>query len=312
VFMQRPYLTLFICDSRLSVLADCSMQAGYEDLNATNFRDAHEQNAVDGAAGFGDTSGNREGGSFERNQRQGMRCPPSSSSGSTTVVGSAEDVARPLAPENQHPNHLSNDRWNDPRLRMSGNSMRNMQPIQQQQQMQEMEFQAAIAQQHKSAMQHAQMPMVSPTNLQSEDASPRMSPDRLSLSKQHHHPNQPPPNFIQTPPIHAMQPHFSNMEGSFHIPASHQSSTSPSPSSSSSIPASPYRQSGLKQERGYPPEDQDLIELLHVSPTTLIRQPHAHTLTTHTHTHTVRLLVMVRGGVTRVLESSAPRGLTGR
>jgi hypothetical protein len=218
-------------------------------------------------------------------QAQVIRCPPAASTGAAlSAVGDLHGDRRlsSLAPENQHPNHVSSNNFsNDPRFRSGGGStinaiqnMQNMQAmIQQQQQQQQQHAAMAQGQDFNMSRQRQQMPIGSPP--MHSDNSPQMSPDwnvqpstlqqqqmiqQQVMQQQQHFP----PQFIQTPPHNAMQPqaHLSNTDGQFHIPTSYQSSAS-TPSSTSSHAtfhsSSPYHtQSSFKHDHD------DAIEMMQV------------------------------------------------
>ena len=173
-------------------------------------------------------------------------CPAPASTGGT-------ERASTLAPENQHPNHPAGHS----RAGGMSSSMQSMQPgmLQQQMQHNNQDLQPHM-QQHRPMMQRQQMPIGSPPNVQSGEPSPHMSPNRNM--------GQLPPRLNQTPPNHAMQPQFSNVD-QFHIPPSHHSSTSPSPSSSPANfpPSSPYHQRDFKQDHD------ETLAMFQVSPFSL-------------------------------------------
>ena len=174
-------------------------------------------------AAFHGVDGHAENGEPVDGEFQAFRCPPDAPV-HESALGSALAVGRPMpqAPENQHPNAMQ------------------------------------LGAPHRMSQQQHRV-VGSPTDFQQqqyrEDESPHMSPDRSALPPHHHRAQVPrPPRFIQTPPMHATQPHFSHMEGvdgAFKIPVSHQSST-PSPSNSTStttpsIPQSPFHQHSAGQ-----------------------------------------------------------------
>lgn len=216
----------------------------------------------------------REAGTQERSQAQGSRCPPAASA---LAAGDLQgERFLPLAPENQHPNHVSNFA-NDPRHRSGGNTTNAMQQLHAMMQQQQQQQHPGMhqGQDFNLTRQRQQIPVGSP-----HDSSPQMSPADWNMpaqaqqQQQHQQMMQQqqqllqfqqqfPPHLIQTPPQNAMhpQPQVSDSEGQFRIPGSYTSSTPSSTSSHATFPSSsPYHtQNSFKQDHD------DTIELMQVS-----------------------------------------------
>ena len=260
-------------------MAGRSMESEHDIYALTESTDVHAQHAGPGALGFGSRSNLRVGDS----QGQGIRCPPAASSSALVAGDLQSERLRPLAPENQHPNHVSKSYSTDPHFRTGDNSinaMQNLQTALMQQQQQQQHFQQH---QHHSGMrqsqdfnlarQRQQMPIGSPPH---DSSPPQMSPDwnlpaptqqqqqhMMQQQQQQQQPQQFPPHFIQTPPHNAMQPQaqISNTEGQFQIPATYQSST---PSSSTSSHATYQSSSPYHTHNAFKQDYDDAIELMQV------------------------------------------------
>jgi hypothetical protein len=187
----------------------------------------------------------------------GGRCPPE-------VGGEQEGRFRPLAPENQHPNHPSQGLFNQQRARAAGNAMHSVQRnmMQHQHGMQhgsDYEPGPRQQQQHRPMPQRQQLPMDGQPNFQGGDGVSHMAQDR---NVQHHQQQYGMQNAANHGNLHAQQ-QFSGADGEFVIPASHQSSASPSPSASSPSPFTPSSP-GFHQESKMQQQHDEAREMLQV------------------------------------------------
>jgi hypothetical protein len=197
-------------------------------------------------------------------QQGGVRCPAEAAA----LGGEAEVRFRSLAPENQHPNHLSQGLLSQQRARALGNAMNGVQNTMMQQQhgmqhnmMQQqhgmphnVDFPPGLRQQqHRPMPQRQQLRMDAHPSFQGNDASPHMPHDRNVLLHQQ----------LGMPTNQQAQQQFSGADGEFLIPASHQSSASPSPSASSPSTFAPLSP-GFHQENKLQHQHEETRDMLQV------------------------------------------------
>ena len=252
------------------------MQPAHEGhIDAFNGRDprvhvhAHVYHGEDDGVAFGGGFGQgfrQERESHPVQQQGGVRCPAEAA-----ALGGEEEVRfRSLAPENQHPNHPSQGLLSQHRARaLVGNAMNGIQNTMMQQQhgMQHNMIQQQHGmphnpdfppglrhQQHRPMPQRQQLRMDAHPSFQGNDASSHMPHDRNVLLHQQ----------LGMPTNQQAQQQFSGADGEFLIPASHQSSASPSPSASSPstfAPLSPgfHQENKLKHQQE---ETRDMLQVL--------------------------------------------------
>ncbi len=234
------------------------MQPAHEgQADVFNGRDFRLQHGGDDGVAFGGAFGQvflpDERESHSAPTQGGGRCPPE-----------VDGRFRPLAPENQHPNHPSQGLFNQQRARAAGNAMHSVQRNMMQHQHgiqhgHDFEPGPRQQQQHRPMPQRQQLPMDAHPNFQGGDGASNMAQDRNVQHQQQHYGMQ---NAANHGNLHAQQ-QFSGADGEFVIPASHHSSASPSPSASSPSPFTPSSP-GFHQESKLQQQHDEAREMLQV------------------------------------------------